>query len=210
MSGAASFIDAQGYTFDVNITWAARPAADVGSNPPGKTDIVIRPQHPFSGSITNTTTGGRILPIQTNPKEVTVAGVYPADAPVCAKAFRDQPGMNHRVFRTAVGCVVEFQKVVGLPRAHGAFDASLPNGIPVPFTYVDLADSGGYPEGTVWSGLNESTAPGVVQSLMKPNAIGLLVRAGTRVTSAGACKLTWKPDSGGAYEFMMAPLEGKC
>lgn len=165
-SGEVLYEDAEGYTYRMSLDWSAsNPVVDVGSNPPGKTDIVLQPTQAYVGTFTNTTTGGRTLPVARIPSLALVA-IYDASSATCAALGWVE---------AAGTCAVYLQEVLSAPRAGGVFDglSEIPNGQPIDFGFMDLAASAAKPEGRTWGAVDEVTAPEAAKGLGEPLGFGL-------------------------------------
>lgn len=165
-SGEVLYEDADGYTYRMSLDWSAnKPVVDVGSNPPGKTDIVLQPARAFVGTFTNTTTGGRTLPVDRIPSLALVA-IYNASSPTCAALAWVEATET---------CAVYLQDVLSAPRAGGVFDglSTIPNEQPIAFGFMDLASSAAKQEGRTWSGVDEATAVEATNGLGEPLGFGL-------------------------------------
>lgn len=189
--GKASFETEKGYTFDVSIDWAADyPRSDVGSNPPGKTNIIIKSQKPFVGTFRNTTVGGRGFPVGMGTW-MSVVGIYDARSTVCSdKATRDQLFLGDIADNTksATTCLVPFQPILGFFSSGGIFDRSvIPNGETLTFGSLDV---GGLPEDRVWKGLAEPVAEKWIAELPKPRGIALLGQSMKVTSSEKTCTYT--------------------
>ncbi|NUU25582.1 MAG: hypothetical protein HOV68_29375 [Streptomycetaceae bacterium] len=186
VAGGQSFKDSQGYTYTLNIFWSADLAkTDVGSQPPGKTDIVVNVTK-FTGTLTNTTPGGRtmpdVLPI------ATVVGVYPSSSVVCKVEGGDDDismkAQNAELFfvgNSHQWCAVGFYRFLGIPNPVGALypngqAAGIPNNQPINFGVKDTEFGFADVEPTLrLSGVDETKAQAWVAALNKPIAVGVAV-----------------------------------
>lgn len=189
VSGTVRFKDSDGYEYVIAVTWqASAPVIDVGSNPPGKTGIVIDAQ-PISGTFTNMTVGGRSMPASLVPTLPLVA-LYPRSSPVCSTkvpnvVMGDQGdglpdpdslgGDPGGPVYSAGYCGVKLVHAIGQSPAGGPFsaDATLPNDQSIPYTFDDLLDSVTVSASPTWNGLDETKAPAFIAALPKPVAFGL-------------------------------------
>lgn len=184
-----------GYSITLELTWNAdQPRVDVGSQPPGKANILISAS-PFQATLTNTTEGGRGIPAGEWPEAELVA-LYPANSILCTAKDQgrpndeilstDGPHTTGNVVRASGFCGIRLFPVLGLPRAGGKLDqGTLPNNSPVNYTFEDIAESGGAQAGSdsyaqpveigpSWSGLREGDARGFVPSIARPLAFGVV------------------------------------
>lgn len=176
-----AFKDDQGYTYTLSLDWSADPATtDVGSEPPGQTDIKLAVTN-FSGTFTNTTTGGRTFPDQL--PVAAVVGLYPASSVVCQHTDNEDvsaqlTGHNELWEAKDGGCAVFLYGFLGSPAPGGAFypngkEAGVPNGQAISFTVDDTqfgyADT---PPSLQISGVDETRAAAWVKALNKPIALG--------------------------------------
>ena len=182
VEGTVSYEDSLGYTYQVQLDWNSGYAvSDVGSNPPGKTDVVMTPVRPYRGSFLNTTVGGRTLP---GVPWVDMYGIYPINSLAC-----DQADFLYEGVET---CILVLQPIILSP-GNGAFDSPpYPNGQPITFGYKDFAQSNAWPEGTHtrWEGVDETLAPAIVEALNEPLGYGISAGESNReltVTSGPTC-----------------------
>lgn len=194
VDGAAKLVTSDGYTMTLHLTWnGAEPRIDVGSNPPGKTDILVAAE-PFTASLTDTTVGGRALPTGALPA-VSLVALYPASSAVCAQKddsgnpddsilTASSNGLGGHI-RTRTFCGVRLVMALGDPWVSGHLDVgSFPNGTPVAYTYDDLADAAGtkaaadqyaqpVEDGPSWRGVSEKKSAAIRNALAHPVAFGL-------------------------------------
>lgn len=182
VDGQAKLVTSKGYTVSLQFTWTAdEPRIDVGSNPPGKTGIVM-PDRPFHAVLTNTTAGGRQLPSEDTP-DASLVALYPSTSAVCTQ--KDSYGRPDDTLlggeigriRTPQTCGVHIIAASGWARGGGTLDvgATIPNGTPISYTFQDLAASGAGPEGDgrTWSGVDEAQSIAIRDALAHPVAFGL-------------------------------------
>ena len=205
-ASSADFKDSQGYIYTLGMDWTADPATtDVGSEPPGQTDIVLNVTH-FSGTFTNTTTGGRTFPDQL--PVAAVVGLYPASSVVCQHADSDDvsaqlTGHNELWESKDGGCAVFLYGFLGSPAPGGAFypngkDAGVPNGQLISFTINDTQFGyGDTPPSLNISGVDETRAAVWVKALNEPIALGVSMGAND-VAQAPTVKCVYS-DAGASY-----------
>lgn len=201
-----AFEDDQGYTYTLSLDWSADPATtDVGSEPPGKTDIKLSVTN-FSGTFTNTTTGGRTFPDQL--PVAAVVGLYPASSVVCqhtdnADVSSQLTGHSELWDAKGGGCAVFLYGFLGSPAPGGAFypngkDAGVPNGQAISFTVDDTqfgyADA---PPSLLISGVDETRAAAWVKALNEPIALGVSMGSHD-VAQSPAVKCVYT-DAGASY-----------
>lgn len=203
---SVEYKDSLGYTYTLSINWSADPAkTDVGSEPPGKTDIALTVTH-FSGTFTNTTTGGRAFPDQL--PVASVVGLYPASSVVCqhsdnADVSAQLTGHNQLWEAKGGGCAVYLYGFLGSPAPGGAFypngkDAGVPNGQLISFTVDDTQFSyADTPPSLHISGVDETRAAAWVKALNKPIALG--VAAGPNDVPQGSTPKCVYTDAGASY-----------
>lgn len=180
VNGQAKLAVGGGYTVSVQFSWAsAEPRIDVGSNPPGQTDLVI-PETPFNAVLTNTTVGGRTLPSEYLPSAALVA-LYPATSAVCSQkdSYGDPDntllGGKIGPIRTPQFCGMKITAAIGWARGGGTLDvgATIPNGTPINYTFNDLAASAAAKAEPTWSGIDETKSQAIRDAVAHPIAFGL-------------------------------------
>lgn len=189
VAGTVDLKNPSGYTVSLKVDWSAPyPQTRVGTNPPGYTGIVVEPVQ-FTGEATNTTVGGRGLP---NPNGRTLSsvgagvyGIYPANSILCTRNnFGTRlANTNHYSDRT---CAVHFGTVLTGARGTLLASDSIPNGVPIRYSYADLfvAD----PNGLRLNKVAEESATQIVAELAKPLALG--IGSVWETTSSPTCKYT--------------------
>ena len=203
---SVDFKDSQGYTYTLGMDWSADPATtDVGSEPPGQTDIALTVTH-FSGTFTNTTTGGRAFPDQL--PVAAVVGLYPASSVVCqhtdnADVSAQLTGHNELWESKDGGCAVFLYGFLGSPAPGGAFypngkDAGVPNGQLISFTNDDTQFGyGDTPPSLHIRAVDETRAAAWVKALNEPAALGVSMGAND-VAQAPTVKCVYT-DAGASY-----------
>lgn len=206
--GNASLTTPDGYTSSIAIAWHGSLAhVDVGSNPPGKTGVVIDTTG-FSGVYLNTTPGGRELPITDFVSDGTLGAIYPATSLLCGSKLPyapPPPGDNpypqggpdtFSAITSSKTCFVALDTLMSEPRGGGVFDLNtIPNKAPIAFGPSDMvasaADSDGAnqtgvptDQGISWQGWDESLAPSWAAALNKPIGMGLLTSVDQTPTNA--------------------------
>ncbi|MFJ5231117.1 hypothetical protein ACIQBJ_14635 [Kitasatospora sp. NPDC088391] len=183
-TGSVPYRTPEGYTFTLAVRWAADAGVpEVGSNPPGKTDLAFAGAS-FAGTVTGTTVGGRALPRLPGSGDfdaVALVALYPAGSAACrlpaggggfdlathSGLGMTPGGTNGRT------CYLLIQPVLGAPAARRALDRTFPADTPVPYTWNDLAVSGSSGNGLRVSGVPEDTAPALAAVLNSPLGYGL-------------------------------------
>lgn len=194
VDGTVKLVTEEGYTMTMQLTWdGSEPRIDVGSNPPGKTNILISAD-PFTAHLTNTTVGGRALPVSALP-DANLVVLYPAVSTVCTQKDADgnpddtiltEPGGAYGgSIRTKQFCGVRLTTALGAPWVGGHLDVgSLPNGTLITYSYDDLGDAAGtqaaadqYAQpvdyGPSWKGVSEATSAALLDGLEHPIAFGI-------------------------------------
>lgn len=182
--GAGAFTTPAGYAFSLDVNWSVHaPATDVGSNPPGQTDIIMASDSGFTGRFTNSTVGGRALPLSVLSIGVNLYGIYDASSIACDSDVLPRSGWD-KDFRNGHTCLVKLQTLLSGPRGGGAFDiGTIPNGTPITYGFGDLAESAAGHEGTSWKGVDESRADELAEILGSPLGFALGTEGRLAVTS---------------------------
>jgi hypothetical protein len=193
VDGSVVFIAGDGYTMTVSVTWTAdAPMTDVGSEPPGKTDIVID-RHDLHGVLTNTTEGGRSIPAGRIPS-LALAAIYPSSSLVCQQQLPDANvfdyiagGHRQHVSAGPTTCAVLLEDVFGQGAGGGPLNlqSPIPNLQPVSYDLGDLADTDVTTSGPVWGPEDEATADAMAAALASPIAMGIYITFGGDYSGTG-------------------------
>lgn len=195
VDGDVRLVTSEGFTYTLHVEWrAGQPHTDVGSEPPGKTDV-LWPASPYRGSVTNTTVGGRSMPESALAGDLYLVALYPSRSPVCTYVgetgfensllFAGGASSTGGAIRTKGFCGVKLFPVIGQAWSGGALDLGhLENRVPVDFTLDDLAWMAGIEaatdlvaqdpdDGPSWLDVREGNARSVVAALSKPVAFAV-------------------------------------
>lgn len=211
LAGLGSFKTDQGYTYALEIDWKAPEVkTDVGSEPPGQTDVVLTDAS-FSGTFTNTTTGGRVLPDTT---AAWIVGLYPATSIVCKDTDNSQALINAQLAgANGEWCAIRLFQFLDLPQPGGAFTpggnlTGIANGVPIHFTTSDtvLANSTN-PLGLNATQIDQTVAGRWVKDANRPAALGVDVVKDVPQTPLATClyKIPYSSDPGHIGLFTNGP-----
>jgi hypothetical protein len=181
-----------GYSMTIDFTWAGAVASDVGSNPPGKVDMKVS-EMSFAATLTNTTVGGRTMPVQLFNQEMAVGGLYAASGPACAGLTAGK--FSAVIVHSKQYCFIQYDTLVSLPvgGALGGY-VDLPSNTPIPYTPADLSTTVGFGTGTTYKAVAEAGAPAIVKDLDQPLAVAVLT--GTWKPSGAVCSTGSGTDKG--------------
>ncbi len=198
VSGSVPYRTTEGYTFTLGVQYSAGPGMqDVGSNPPGKTDIAFAGAT-FSGTITDTTEGGRSIPSSAigggDFAAISLVALYPATSAACklvagGGGFADVAGAGYGMAGGAANshtCYVVIQPVLGMPAANGDLGGTIMSGTPVTYTFNSLAVAATIDNDAVVKAVPESSAAELASSLNDPLGYGLLDFKGALTPTEGA------------------------
>jgi len=198
VTGSVPYRTAEGYTFTLGVQYSAGPGVlDVGSNPPGKTDIAFA-SATFSGTITDTTEGGRSIPSSVigggDFAAISLVAIYPAKSAACklvadGGGFADVAGAGYGLAGGAVNgrtCYVVIQPVLGSPAANGALGGTIESGTPVTYTFNALAVAATLDNDAAVKAVPESSAAELASALNDPLGYGLLDFKGSFTPTDGA------------------------
>lgn len=170
-----------GYSMTLNFAWDGLVASDVGNNPPGLVTVKVS-QRTFTATLTNTTVGGRTIPIGALREWQALGGLYPESGPVCTGL----KNTSQWVVQEIGYCFVMYEYLLSTPSSGAlAQYQNIPNNTPLSYGSANLGTTAAFGTGASFPKVSEAGAPALLAAMTKP--LALAVSSGSWKPAGAAC-----------------------